>query len=105
MFATSTYIVSTQFLKNDSVESMHGCLQNQFWWTRKTWDGSEVFTYFQAICTLQLQRTISVRIKNKNGGMGIPQVRSLVAFAKAYLRPAALSMYSFSNLSEYHRKW
>lgn len=46
-----------------------------------------------------------IRIKNKNGGMGIPQVRSLVAFAKAYLRPAALSMYSFSIFFEYHRKW
>lgn len=46
-----------------------------------------------------------IRIKNKNGGMGIPQVRSLVAFAKAYLRPAALSMYSFSIFFEYHRNW
>lgn len=31
IFPTSPEVVSTQFLKNDSVESIDGCLQNQFW--------------------------------------------------------------------------
>lgn len=46
-------------------------LQTRFWQTRQTWDGSVVFTYFQAICALQLKRTTSA-------------VKKLFAWGKEY---------------------